>query len=246
MHYYLETIETLFLPYQHIWIYAALFYLCFVFGVSFRKNNSAVLVFFQSLWNLCLSIFSCMGLYVLGSYAYETVEMWGLESLINHHKKVWDYQANEVVWRWTKYFIISKIPELLDTVFLKLKGKEPIFLQWFHHVVTMIYAYYIGVLPQYRNIGFILALMNYSVHSVMYLYFAIHPLLGKKSIIRKYAFIITYLQTIQMFCALFSYTYSYVVLGFDFDHFGFGMYCCYAFCFTKLLLSKISGKKKVE
>eukprot|EP00959_Pyramimonas_sp_CCMP1952_P446462 9347841-Pyramimonas_sp.AAC.2 len=34
---------------------------------------------------------------------------------------------------WVGLFIYSKIPELLDTVFLVLQKKRVIFLAWFHH-----------------------------------------------------------------------------------------------------------------
>ena len=37
---------------------------------------------------------------------------------------------------WVGLFIFSKIPELLDTVFLVLQKKRVIFLHWFHHVTV--------------------------------------------------------------------------------------------------------------
>lgn len=38
---------------------------------------------------------------------------------------------------WTMYFCLSKIPELLDTVFIILRKKPLKFLQYYHHIVTM-------------------------------------------------------------------------------------------------------------
>jgi hypothetical protein len=38
---------------------------------------------------------------------------------------------------WTMYFCLSKIPELLDTVFIVLRKRPLKFLQYYHHIVTM-------------------------------------------------------------------------------------------------------------
>jgi hypothetical protein len=38
---------------------------------------------------------------------------------------------------WTFYFCMSKIPELLDTVFIVLRKRPLRFLQYYHHIVTM-------------------------------------------------------------------------------------------------------------
>ena len=66
-------------------------------------------------------------------------------------------------------FIFSKIPELLDTVFLVLQNKKVIFLHWFHHCTVMLYcwhAFHNCVAP-----GLWFAAMNYAVHSIMYTYY---------------------------------------------------------------------------
>jgi elongation of very long chain fatty acids protein 6 len=87
-------------------------------------------------------------------------------------------------------FIFSKIPELMDTVFLVLQKKpvrstrtpphtavhhdaqltahlapQVIFLHWFHHVTVLLYcwhAYVAGTAP-----GLWFACINYCVHSIM-------------------------------------------------------------------------------
>jgi hypothetical protein len=66
-------------------------------------------------------------------------------------------------------FIYSKIPELLDTIFMVMRGKPVIFLHWFHHVTVLMYcwhSFHVMIGP-----GVWFAAMNYSVHSVMYFYF---------------------------------------------------------------------------
>lgn len=57
----------------------------------------------------------------------------------------------------------------VDTVFLVLRKREVIFLHWFHHVTVLLYcwhAYHHSVAA-----GLWFATMNYSVHSIMYLYY---------------------------------------------------------------------------
>ena len=43
---------------------------------------------------------------------------------------------------WVSFFIFSKIPELVDTVFLVLQKKPVIFLHWFHHVTVLLYCWH--------------------------------------------------------------------------------------------------------
>merc|ERR1712032_1677579 len=68
-------------------------------------------------------------------------------------------------------FIYSKVAELLDTVLLLLAKKPVIALQWWHHSTVLLYCWH-----AYSNViatGIWFAAMNYSVHAVMYGYFAI-------------------------------------------------------------------------
>jgi len=49
---------------------------------------------------------------------------------------------NGPVGMWVGLFIFSKIPELLDTVFLVLQKKRVIFLGWFHHTTVLMYCWH--------------------------------------------------------------------------------------------------------
>jgi hypothetical protein len=52
---------------------------------------------------------------------------------------IWEICHGDVELRstWTFYFCMSKIPELLDTVFIVLRKRPLRFLQYYHHIVTM-------------------------------------------------------------------------------------------------------------
>mmetsp|Transcript_7572 Transcript_7572/g.22702 ORF Transcript_7572/g.22702 Transcript_7572/m.22702 type:complete len:173 (+) Transcript_7572:279-797(+) len=68
-------------------------------------------------------------------------------------------------------FVCSKIAELMDTVLLLLAGKPVIALQWWHHSTVLLYCWHSYSTRIATGLWF--AAMNYSVHAVMYGYFAL-------------------------------------------------------------------------
>ena len=71
---------------------------------------------------------------------------------------------------WAYMFVISKAYELGDTVFIVLRKQPLIFLHWYHHVSVMIYVWY--SYTDHTSPGRWFMVMNYSVHSFMYTYYA--------------------------------------------------------------------------
>ena len=230
-----------FLKYQYIWILSSLFYLYIIFETDITIKNKLLLNNLKKYWNIFFSIFSAIGTYFIGSYTIHLIKNHGILSIIDHTDKIYDYRQDLIIGWWCRTFIISKVAELFDTLLLKLSGKKPIFIQWYHHLVTMYYAYYLGVNYDYSHIGLLLALMNFFIHTFMYFYFFIHPYLSHDHVIKKYSYILTFFQACQMFIALFSYLYLYLFLGYKFDYFGFSMFSIYGFLFLKLFLKKIKS-----
>ena len=77
-----------------------------------------------TIWNFSLAAFSICGTYVLGKhYLFNKYDCSILE-------------PPTVIW--INLFLVSKIPELMDTIFIILRGRSLIFLQWYHHLATMI------------------------------------------------------------------------------------------------------------
>merc|ERR1719391_569246 len=97
-------------------------------------------------------------------------------------------------------FIYSKIAELVDTVLLLLAGKPVIALQWWHHSTVLLYCWHSYSVRIATGAWF--ACMNYSVHSVMYGYFAVMGTRYRKAVSR-YAIYITLLQLVQMLVGMF-------------------------------------------
>lgn len=97
-------------------------------------------------------------------------------------------------------FIYSKVAELIDTVLLLLAGKPVIALQWWHHATVLLYCWHsisVGIAT-----GLWFAAMNYSVHSVMYGYFAITSTKYRK-LVTPFAIFITLAQLLQMMVGMY-------------------------------------------
>jgi len=67
-------------------------------------------------------------------------------------------------------FVISKVYELGDTIFIVLRKQPLIFLHWYHHISVMIYVWY--SYTDHTSPGRWFMVMNYTVHSFMYTYYA--------------------------------------------------------------------------
>lgn len=93
-------------------------------------------------------------------------------------------------------FIYSKIPELIDTVFIILKKKNLIFLHWYHHVTVLLYCWHSYATRSSAGLYFVA--MNFGVHAIMYLYYG----LAAMRIRVKWDWIVTILQISQMFVGM--------------------------------------------
>ena len=224
---------------KFVWIISFLIYLVIIFECDIKINNLKLLNNIKKIWNFLLFLFSLVGFYNIFTYTLFLYNNYGLQSIIDQNYKVYDFRNNKIYF-WCKLFIISKLFELFDTILIKLSGKKPIFLHWYHHVVTLGYSYFLGVNYEYSSVGLILALMNFFVHTIMYFYYTLIYFLNNTNFIKKYSFIITFVQILQMFGAIFSYLYLYIFLNYKLDYFGLFMYIIYAILFINLFYKKIN------
>ena len=72
---------------------------------------------------------------------------------------------------WAYLFTVSKLYELGDTAFIVLRKQPLIFLHWYHHVTVFIYVWY--SYTDHTAPGRWFMVMNYTVHSFMYTYYAL-------------------------------------------------------------------------
>merc|ERR1712187_96194 len=146
-------------------------------------------------------------------------------------------------------FIYSKIAELVDTMLLLLAGKPVIALQWWHHSTVLLYCWHSYSVRIATGAWF--ACMNYSVHSIMYGYFAIMGTRYRK-LVTPYAIYITLLQLVQMLVGMFVTVKAvlYQAAG-DECHvnktnsvLGLSMYASYFVLFFKLFVDNYFLKPK--
>lgn len=109
---------------------------------------------------------------------------------------------------WTWLFVLSKLPELGDTLFVVLRKQPLIFLHWYHHITVLIYSWF--SYSEYTSSARWFIVMNYCVHSVMYSYYALRAMGYKPP--RFIPMVITSLQLTQMIvgCAINFWAYDYV------------------------------------
>jgi len=150
-------------------------YLCIVFngpkviaqfppGPVQKKLLKALFI----LWNLSLSAFSWLGLVHVVPHLVSYLSSDGYFKSICSDPRVWF--ADGKVAFWLEMFIMSKFPELLDTVFLVLQNKRVIFLHWYHHITVLLFCWQAYIRDAGPGLWY--CAMNYSVHSFMYLYYA--------------------------------------------------------------------------
>jgi hypothetical protein len=117
-------------------------------------------------WNIFLSVFSTIGaIRVLPEIVYKA-NVFGLHELTCGHPEY--LYGSGAVGLWVQLFILSKLAELIDTVFLVLHKKPVIFLHWYHHVTVLVFCWFTYVR---KNPGVIFCGMNYTVHAIMYFYY---------------------------------------------------------------------------
>ena len=93
-------------------------------------------------WNMVLALFSIMGAVRIWPEFIRTLSEHGIEHSICSK----DY-AHGVSGCWAWLFILSKVPELFDTVFIVLRKQQLIFLHWYHHATVSLHLGFKIYLP---------------------------------------------------------------------------------------------------
>jgi len=208
-------------------------YLAVIFGGRwYMKSREAYdLKILLGFWNVLLALFSITGaIYVLPPIFMNVLNK-GITAdmcdLTSEHANPWVF-----------YFCLSKIPELLDTVFIVLRKRPLIFLHYYHHVATLWYCWDAwGV--QVQNGGWF-AGMNLVVHSVMYSYYAACAFGAEFSKTTRLS--ITTLQILQMVAGTAIVLHNmFTCFDYKFNtYFALVMYISYMILFVKLFAESLS------
>lgn len=158
------------------------------------REKSPIIKYSWILWNFFLSFFSLYGTLHVTPYVVNQVRTLGWRGALCTLDSATFYQGK--VGMAVGLFCLSKGPEFLDTFFIIISGKKNLpFLQWFHHVTTFLFAWHAYAVGS--SALYFAAALNYTVHVIMYFYFALSEL-GFKKVVRPFAVYITTIQILQM------------------------------------------------
>lgn len=156
------------------------------------------------LWNVGLALFSIIGTFRTLPEMVYGINRYGFDFTVCDSSYMDNYRAS-AFWSWL--FIMSKVPELGDTVFLVLRKRNVIFLHWYHHITVLLFTWY--ATASYMSTGRWYIYMNYLVHAIMYSYYATRAI-GIR-LPKQLAMVITTLQIVQMILGCFVTSYAYYV-----------------------------------
>lgn len=153
------------------------------------------------LWNVALATFSIIGCL---SVVPNLLDRLLTRGLLNSCCRT-DALRDSRLGLWALLFSLSKLFELGDTCFIILRKSPLSFLHWYHHITVFVYTWY--GLAYGSAIGHWFSSMNFTVHSVMYTYYAVKAL--GYYVPSRVALMITIMQISQMFGGLTVTLYAY-------------------------------------
>lgn len=179
-------------------------YLGFIYKFSNYMKDKPAFKLKKSLiyWNSALCIFSFIGALetapLLFNLIYNSNDF--KDTICKNPSQLWGKNP------WVGLFVYSKIPELVDTFFIIARKRPLIFLHWYHHVTVLLYCWHSYAVEAPQSLYFIA--MNYSVHAIMYGYYALSAMKIKPFWLPPV--MITSSQIMQMIVGLFvQYSASY-------------------------------------
>jgi elongation of very long chain fatty acids protein 6 len=121
-------------------------------------------------WEVALAVFSAIGCYHVLPMALEPM-LFGGKSFTDTVCGDGVHDDPRSVWMF--FFMVSKVFEFGDTIFVVLRKKPLILLQHYHHLATMLYCWYgTHFVYNLNNTNVFFTGMNLAVHSCMYSWYA--------------------------------------------------------------------------
>ncbi|GFY56699.1 elongation of very long chain fatty acids protein 6 [Trichonephila inaurata madagascariensis] len=189
----------------HHSLYFSVLYVLVIFGGRAYMETRSRFEIRRTLaaWNVFLAAFSIFGLCrTLPEMIHVLTEFGFTHSVCNPSY----IESVKVSGFWTWMFTLSKVPELVDTVFIVLRKQPLIFLHWYHHITVLLFTWY--SYKEHIATGRWFVVMNYFAHSLMYSYYAMRAMHIKMP--RFVAVIITSAQLLQMVCGFYVSFFGYI------------------------------------
>lgn len=200
------------------------------------------------IWNLAVAVFSICGAMVCVPHLFRQLTTHGFYYTVCHD--VYELAGYGRPAFWAALFTWSKLLELVDTVLIILRKRKLIMLHWFHHASVIIFAWAAWVYETPAALWY--GAMNYTVHAIMYTYFALTSISGVRAAVMRAAPFITSLQiaqfawgtVINMYMAV-SYMSptSDCAIQAPILYISAGLYLAYGGLFTKLFVDRYLREK---
>jgi len=174
----------------------AVFYLVSIFGIQEYMKDKKKFQWKNAMtaWNLFLALFSFWGSVRTVPQAYTVFKNLGVHGMMCGFPMD-EFAVGTPAGAWCAIFLLSKIPELMDTYFIVLQGKKLITLHWVHHFTVMIVSWH-GLASLSLN-GLPFVCMNFTIHAAMYFFYFLGGIGYRPT---KYAKVTTVMQILQMVC----------------------------------------------
>jgi len=144
-------------------------------------------------WNFSVALFSICGAWVCVPHLLRTLRLHGFWFSVC--ADVYELAGYGPPALWAAAFTWSKLFELFDTALLILKKRPVRTLHWFHHASVIGFAWAAWAYETPAALWY--GAMNYSVHAIMYTYFALTSVERWRAIVMRVAPAITSLQISQ-------------------------------------------------
>lgn len=208
-----------------------------------------------ALWNLFLATFSAWGMMKTVPHMLHLIFTREFDQTICDPAYTWGGPGTGLA---VQLFCLSKIPELVDTVFIVLRKKPLIFLHWYHHVTVLAFCWHSYVSESSAGLYFIA--MNYTVHAVMYFYYFLQAI----KMVPKWfpTILITVMQIAQMVVGTTVVCYCIYFKNYGSKHFSVGscnvefnnlvvggvIYASYLYLFVEFFVKRyiLSPAKKAD
>jgi len=202
-----------------------------------------------AIWNFSLSLFSFIGMARTAPQLFYNLSTLSLRDNLCVDPQI-TYGSGSTG-MWVQLFVLSKFPELLDTLFIVIHKKKLIFLHWYHHVTVLLYCWHSYATTSPSGLFFVA--MNYSVHAIMYGYYFLMAMKLKPKWFNP--IIVTIAQISQMFVGVVVTLVAFYYYKFDENDCqiqrknnvaAFLMYGSYLFLFLQFFVGRYFKDKKIK